>query len=265
MKGRGADFHFRFRLRQLEGDGFESQAFDPDASAHGGKGHALSESSTCHVRQDSEGLLFPWRNPRTAPTGTMRNRPLMGRSREGSVWDWNQLRTTCSREALIALLQYPPDRLKGTWEGLAVGIAENKAVDALRVFAEEACGDRPSSPIAPWCRAMPVGKGQTVRPDHQSLRQYPSDRGDPEAEYLVARGRPRVARPRPKDSGRAATEDFLCDSLRRLHPERGRRRAWLDQPADRSNIQGFSLALEATLTIRSCVPEVVRLAERRTG
>ena len=35
-------------------------------------------------------------------------------------------------EAVIALLRYPPGKLKGTWEGLAVTIARNKAIDALR-------------------------------------------------------------------------------------------------------------------------------------
>ena len=35
-------------------------------------------------------------------------------------------------EALVGLLRYPPERLEGTWEGLAVVIAHNKAVDALR-------------------------------------------------------------------------------------------------------------------------------------
>ena len=36
------------------------------------------------------------------------------------------------REALAALQQYPPGRLTGEWEALAVRIARNKAVDAFR-------------------------------------------------------------------------------------------------------------------------------------
>lgn len=36
------------------------------------------------------------------------------------------------RQALAALQQYPPGHLAGTWEGLAVTIARNKAVDAYR-------------------------------------------------------------------------------------------------------------------------------------
>ena len=35
-------------------------------------------------------------------------------------------------DAAISLLDYSPDRLEGSWEGLAVRIARNKAVDALR-------------------------------------------------------------------------------------------------------------------------------------
>ena len=35
-------------------------------------------------------------------------------------------------EALADLLEFPPERLTGTWEALAVGIAHHKAVDALR-------------------------------------------------------------------------------------------------------------------------------------
>lgn len=35
-------------------------------------------------------------------------------------------------EALAAVLQYPPNRLEGEWEALAVQIAHNKAVDAYR-------------------------------------------------------------------------------------------------------------------------------------
>ena len=34
--------------------------------------------------------------------------------------------------ALAELLQYPPERLEGSWEALALMIARNKAVDALR-------------------------------------------------------------------------------------------------------------------------------------
>ncbi len=35
-------------------------------------------------------------------------------------------------EAFLALLEYPPEHLEDTWESLAVTIAQNKAVDALR-------------------------------------------------------------------------------------------------------------------------------------
>ena len=35
-------------------------------------------------------------------------------------------------EAVIALLSFPPAELRGTWEGLGVRIAHNKAIAALR-------------------------------------------------------------------------------------------------------------------------------------
>ena len=35
-------------------------------------------------------------------------------------------------EAVVDLLRFSPERLEGTWEGLAVTIAHNKAVDAVR-------------------------------------------------------------------------------------------------------------------------------------
>ena len=48
-------------------------------------------------------------------------------------------------EAFLALLEFPPERLKGTWKGLAVTIAHHKAVDALRASQKGLGGtdDRP--------------------------------------------------------------------------------------------------------------------------
>ena len=34
-------------------------------------------------------------------------------------------------EALLALAEYPPEQIRGSWEGLAVRVAQNKAKDAL--------------------------------------------------------------------------------------------------------------------------------------
>ena len=79
--------------------------------------------------------LFPWtvfpdRRPRL---GTNLNLPMVQDPRRGFCLKvLESVRTTCSLRHLIALLQYPPERLKGTWEGLGSdGIAENKALDAL--------------------------------------------------------------------------------------------------------------------------------------
>ena len=74
--------------------------------------------------------LFP-RNPRQRPraeTGGLINADDRERIREGTGFSADDVLS----EALFGLLEYSPERLKGTWEGLAVTIAGNKATDALR-------------------------------------------------------------------------------------------------------------------------------------
>ena len=65
-------------------------------------------------------------------------------------------------EALADLLEYPPGRLKGTWEALAVGIAHHKAVDALR--------------------ASQKGLGETEHRDRLHLVSGDAERGGPGGE-----------------------------------------------------------------------------------
>lgn len=90
-------------------------------------------------------------------------------------------------EALVGLLQYPPERLKGSWEGLAVGIANNKAVDALRASqtglrrTEHRHGLRLISGDAKRL-------GRDGRTEPAPLEVVPSTWGDPEAEYSVLGG-----------------------------------------------------------------------------
>ena len=55
----------------------------------------------------------------------------MVKTENGFSRDRSQCRRRLS-EALIGLLEYQPKNLKGSWEGLAVKIAKNKAIDALR-------------------------------------------------------------------------------------------------------------------------------------
>ena len=87
-------------------------------------------------------------------------------------------------EALVGLLQYSPERLEGTWEGLAVGIAHNKAVDALRDSQKGLRGTehRHTLHLMSGDAEMQGPGGGTKPPLFEVL---PSNWGDPEAEYLV--------------------------------------------------------------------------------
>lgn len=87
-------------------------------------------------------------------------------------------------EAAQALLQFPPDRLEGTWEGLAVRIARNKTIDALRTSGKGLRGTEQRSPLR-----LVSGDANRRGPDgeeepslFESLR---SNWGDPEAEFFV--------------------------------------------------------------------------------
>lgn len=90
-------------------------------------------------------------------------------------------------EALIGLLQYPPERLEDTWEGLAVTIAERKAVNALRAFGKGLRG----TDHRPQLRLV-SGDAEREGPDGETepalLEAIPSNWGDPEAEYYVLQG-----------------------------------------------------------------------------
>ena len=87
-------------------------------------------------------------------------------------------------EALVGLLQYSPERLEGTWEALAVGIAHKKAVDALRA-SQKGLGEtehRHKLHLVSGDAEMQGPGGETKPPLFEVL---PSNWGDPEAEYLV--------------------------------------------------------------------------------
>ena len=87
-------------------------------------------------------------------------------------------------EALHGLLQYPPERLEVTWEGLAVTIAENKAIDALKASKKGLRGTnhRPELRLVSGDLERDGRDGETKATLFESL---PSDWGDPEAEYFV--------------------------------------------------------------------------------
>ena len=86
-------------------------------------------------------------------------------------------------EAFLALLEYPPDRLESKWEGLAVKIAENKAIDALR--ASQKGLRRTDHRIQ---LHLVSGDAEREGPDGETepsiFEGTPGDWGDPEAEYL---------------------------------------------------------------------------------
>ena len=86
-------------------------------------------------------------------------------------------------EAFLALLEYPPDQLESKWEGLAVKIAENKAIDALRASQK---GLRRTDHRVQL--HLVSGDAEREGPDGETepsiFEGTPSDWGDPEAEYL---------------------------------------------------------------------------------
>ena len=86
-------------------------------------------------------------------------------------------------EALLSLLQYPPERLEGTWEGLAVRIARNKAIDAWRASQAGLRGTDRRAQLR-----VVSGDAEREGPDGEAepplLETVPSTWADPETEYL---------------------------------------------------------------------------------
>ena len=125
--------------------------------------------------------LFPWRSPQrrlrpeTSLSGDVDGveRVLAG---SGASAD------DVLSEAFLALLKYPTERLEGEWEALAVKIAENKAVDALRSAGKGLRGTdhRPELRLVSGdvAREGPDGEAE---PSVFDVTE--SDWGDPEAEY----------------------------------------------------------------------------------
>ena len=87
-------------------------------------------------------------------------------------------------EALSALLRYPPDRLEDTWEALAITIARNKAVSALRTAEKGLRGTKHRDQLH-----LVSGDFRRKGPDGEMepaiFESLPSDWGDPEAEFFV--------------------------------------------------------------------------------
>ena len=86
-------------------------------------------------------------------------------------------------EALEGILLYPPERLRGTWEGLSVTIAENKSIDALRASEKGLRGTehRPQLYLVSGDIEREGPDGET---EPSIFNTLPSNWGDPEAEFF---------------------------------------------------------------------------------
>ena len=86
-------------------------------------------------------------------------------------------------EALIALLSFPPAELHGSWEGLAVQIAHNKTVEALRASGRGLRGTdhRHALRLISGDARHPAAGGEL---EPSILEVVPDERYDPEAEAI---------------------------------------------------------------------------------
>ena len=127
--------------------------------------------------------LFPghpgWSRPR-AETGRSSNAHHRERILEGTGVSADDVLS----EAFLGLLEYSPERLEGTWEGLAVRIARNKAVDALRAATRGLRGTEYRPPLR-LVSGDAEGEGPDGAAKPAPFELLPSNWGDPEAEYLV--------------------------------------------------------------------------------
>ncbi len=155
-----------------------SQAFDPEHPLQADRERLERILDVMYAKIQS--TLFPWRSPRRRPRAEME--PSTGnpeRILDGTGVSAEDVLS----EALIELLQYPPDRLKSTWEGLAVGIARNKAVDALRASGKGLRGTDHRDQLH-LVSGDSEREGLYGETEPSIFDVTPSEWGDPEAEYL---------------------------------------------------------------------------------
>ena len=126
--------------------------------------------------------LFPWRNPGRRPrpeTGQFDSAGGEERILDGTGVSPDDI----LNRAFLALLDYPPNRLEGEWEGLAVRIAEHKAIDALR-SAEKGLRGTDHRPELQLVSGDLEREGPDGETEPLIFEGIDSDWGDPEAEYL---------------------------------------------------------------------------------
>ena len=126
--------------------------------------------------------LFP-RNPRRrrprARTDGFFNADNRERIREGTGFSADDVLS----EALVGLLDYSPERLKGTWEGLAVTIAGNKATDAIRASTKGLRGTDHRLELR-VVSGDAEGEGTDGEREPALFEVLPGNR-DPETEYFL--------------------------------------------------------------------------------
>ena len=116
------------------------------------------------------------------------------------------------RHALAALQQYPPGRLTGTWEALAVTIARNKALDAYTASQKGLGGTEHRDRLR-----LVSGDAEGASPDGETrepiLAVLPGDWDGPEVESERVEKALVLRKLGPGGSGRARAQDRVCDSL----------------------------------------------------
>ena len=160
---------------------FNAQAFDSEHPLLADRGRLDRILDVMYTK--IQRTLFPWMNPGRRPRPETRLSSDAG-GVERILDGTGVSAIDVLSEAFLALLEYQPERLQGAWEGLAVTIAENKAVDALRASGKGLRGTdhRPELRLVSGDveREGPDGDVQT-----SILEVTPSNWGDPEAEYFV--------------------------------------------------------------------------------
>ena len=184
-----------------------SQAFDPEHPLQTDR-ERLEEITNVMFAKIQK-TLFP-ENPGE------RRRATVSQSKSAGQTERNLQGTGLSAEdvlseALIGLLQYPPERLEGEWEGLAVTIAKNKAVDALRASGKGLRGTDHRTQLH-----LVSGDDEREGPDGETeatlFELLPSEQFDPEAEYYVIQGALKV-----RDLAREALNDRDQEILFAIH------------------------------------------------
>ena len=128
-------------------------------------------------------VLFPRSRPVRRPRAEARERNDAG-DKERILNGTGVSADDVLSEALEGLLKHPPERLESQWEGLAVTIAENKAIDALRASGKGLSATDHRSQLY-----LVSGDREREGPDGEKepsiFETLPSEWSDLEAEYFA--------------------------------------------------------------------------------